>query len=592
MNRRLLITTPLPQTWETNRPFTLLGKWCLPDGKLSEVEKKYCEIEPYHWDDRELLSNDYIRLNAFYEEVLVDLTEAMNRIHGVVHGVRYWRILMGVWLGYIVEILYDRWLSIKNAAASQGKYETTVVTCNADDFIPNDMISFSRILMDDNWNHFVYSTVIREFSSISVFEKEIGMSFQRATDQSSKLTRIDVKNRILMWTEKILSPLVRRDDCFFIATYLPYWKQIKLKVALGEFPMVYCAKEILVEYEPKKEFRGWSLESATNKPASSSLFENWARKFIPSQIPAVYLEGYKNQLARTKNVHWPKSPKVIWTSNAYNFHDFFKLWAAEKVEQGSKLIIGQHGGNYGMAKWNFSEDHQVSISDVYFSWGWMDVAQPKIVPVGQLKSLSVVSDGKADSQRAMLVTMELPRYSYMMMSAVVAGQWLDYLEDQYEFINLLPPGIRENFVVRLKLRENGWRSFERWQRQFPDLKIDVGKSNFHNEIKKCQLVVSTYNAATYLESMAMNIPTVIFWNPEHWELRGDATEYMKDLEKAGIFHSSPVSAAGYIEQIWPDVSGWWKSDSVQEAKNRFCQKYSYLPGNMNMRIKAIINKLS
>jgi putative transferase (TIGR04331 family) len=593
LSKRLLITTPLPQTWETNRPFTLLGKWCLPFSKLSEVENTYCEIAPYHWDDRELLASDYIKINALYEELLVDLTQTMNRIHGVEHSVRYWRILMGPWLGNIVGVLYDRWSSIENAATPQSQFETTFITCSADDFIPNDMTdAYKYTLNDDSWNHYIYSTIIREFPSISVIKKNNALSRQPASHQPAKPTKIVVKNRVRMWAEKILSPLVRKSDCFFIATFLPYWEQIKLKVALREFPIIYCSEEILVEYEFKKEFRDWSLESITNKPASS-LFENWIRKFISSQVPKVYLEGYKNQLERIKKIHWQKSPKVIWTSNAYHFHDFFKLWAAEKVEQGSKLIIGQHGGKFGMDKWNASEDHQVSIPDVYFSWGWIDAARPKIVPLGQIKLSPVVSNRGKPLHRAMLIATETPRYSYTMMSATVAGQWLDYLEDQYAFIDSLSPGIRENFTLRLQSKvKGGWDSFERWQQQFPDLDIVIDKSNFYAEISKCKLAVATCNGGTYLESMAMNIPTVIFWNPEHWELNGDATKCMKDLEETGIFHSSPISAARHIESIWDSVPGWWESDSVQEARIRFCRKYSYLPDNMCERIKTIITKIS
>ena len=210
MSKRILITTPLPQTWETNRPFTLLRKWCLPVSKLNEVENKYCEIAPYHWDDRELLANDYIKINALYEELLVDLTQTMNRIHGVEHSVRYWRIVMGAWLGYIVGILYDRWSSIENAATPQNQFETTVITCSADDFIPNDMTdAYKYTLNDDSWNHYIYSTIIREFPSISVIKKNNALSFQHASHQPAKPTKIVVKNRVHMWAEKILSPLVK-----------------------------------------------------------------------------------------------------------------------------------------------------------------------------------------------------------------------------------------------------------------------------------------------------------------------------------------------------------------------------------------------
>ena len=58
------------------------------------------------------------------------------------------------------------------------------------------------------------------------------------------------------------------------------------------------------------------------------------------------------------------------------------------------------------------------------------------------------------------------------------------------------------------------------------------------------------------------------------------------------FHSSPISAARHIERIWDSVPDWWESDSVQEARIRFCRKYSFLPDNMCERIKTIITKIS
>ena len=34
-------------------------------------------------------------------------------------------------------------------------------------------------------------------------------------------------------------------------------------------------------------------------------------------------------------------------------------------------------------------------------------------------------------------------------------------------------------------------------------------------MKESKIYVSTYNATTYLEAFAINIPTIIFWNPKH-----------------------------------------------------------------------------
>ena len=60
---------------------------------------------------------------------------------------------------------------------------------------------------------------------------------------------------------------------------------------------------------------------------------------------------------------------------------------------------------------------------------------------------------------------------------------------------------------------------------------------FKDSISDSRLVVSTYNGTTFLETMALNIPTVIFWNPKHWELRDKAIEDFEDLIKVFVFCS-------------------------------------------------------
>ena len=61
----------------------------------------------------------------------------------------------------------------------------------------------------------------------------------------------------------------------------------------------------------------------------------------------------------------------------------------------------------------------------------------------------------------------------------------------------------------------------------PEIRVDPGHQDIRNLIKKSRLYISTYNATTYLESMAWNIPTIIFWNEEHWELKEDVKPYFE-----------------------------------------------------------------
>ena len=86
----------------------------------------------------------------------------------------------------------------------------------------------------------------------------------------------------------------------------------------------------------------------------------------------------------------------------------------------------------------------------------------------------------------------------------------------------------------------------------------------------------------------MNIPTVIFWNPNHWEIRDSAQPYFDELKEVGIFHETPESAAQHIISVWDDVEYWWSSKTVYKAVQKFCGRFSYTSGEP---LKSIYNGL-
>ena len=172
-----------------------------------------------------------------------------------------------------------------------------------------------------------------------------------------------------------------------------------------------------------------------------------------------------------------------------------------------------------------------------------------------------------------MTEMALPRYSYQMFSSPIASQWLNYFDDQCRFVRALPKLIRKQLTVRL-YSDYGWDEAERWSDQFPDIQLDPGKKPLPNLIARSRINISTYNATTFLESLALNVPTIVFWDPVYWELNEAASEGMQVLRDAGIFHDYPESAAAQLTQVWDDVHGWWSGTVVQEAREEFCAIYS------------------
>ena len=71
----------------------------------------------------------------------------------------------------------------------------------------------------------------------------------------------------------------------------------------------------------------------------------------------------------------------------------------------------------------------------------------------------------------------------------------------------------------------------------------------------------------------MNFPTIIFFDPNQWELNSKAVDYFNFLKKAKIFHDNPDSLNGFLKNNFNSINAWWNSCKVQRAKDHFLNQY-------------------
>jgi putative transferase (TIGR04331 family) len=580
---RFLVTTALEETWpEANVPVLFLGDWCRRFVRQEQWSHRDAVVLPYHWDDRARLAVDYAYLLNLHERLLSDLSVHLNQIHGVDHGVRYWRILVGPWLGYFTQMLYDRWSSIQQAVAMHDLSATVVLADRNTAVVPNDMAEFISFFVGDHWNHHIYASILQQFTAVPCTLK-----LREYTVDAARVVQIPQENRSLKrrladWFAEAASVFAGQQDAFLLGTSLPLMDELKMYVKLGHMPQRWRSAPCATT-EIDASQRQWILAGD-----SQNSFEVCARALVVQQLPAVYLEGYARLTYAVSKLPWPKHPKLIWSSNSFNADDVFKAWAAHKADSGTAIVCGQHGGHYGVGRWSFNEAHDLAISDRYLSWGWSAPGQPKVKPVGQLNSKRPLGVSHSAQRRALLVTATMPQHSYVMYSAMVSRQWLDYFEDQCIFVGLLPQPIQDVLTVRLYSQDYGWSQRARWNERLPKVRLDDGSRSIDSLIRESRLYISTYNATTYLESFTMNVPTVIYWNPRHWELRDSAIPYFEDLQRVGIFHETPESAALHVAKIWADVDTWWNGAELRDVLERFKAQYCYLPDNLLTRVQTAL----
>jgi putative transferase (TIGR04331 family) len=588
---RTLITTADERTWpkDKKQPVLFLGEWCRRYRRKEVWQQLNAEVAAYHWDDRNKLIGDYQYLQNLYEKLLVDLSDKLNQIHSTDHSPRYWRILIGPWLGYFIQMLFDRWFMLKQVIEQTEITECRVLERELMKIVPNDMVHFTKLFVDDDWNEAVYGQLLELYwgDVVNIEKIRTHPVYNKHADNASLGVKAAFKRHVERWVSLFNKLFPKDDSYFFISSYLPLKTDFKLQMSLGQFPKLWRRQSAPVT-KPDIQQRQWRLGDHKLKDAS---FDVISRQLIPLHIPTAYLEGYEELVTTADLLDWPKKPKTIFTSNAYSSDDLFKSWAAEKTESGTTLVIGQHGGHFGMTPFSFSEEHQINIADKWLSWGWADKKRPQITPVGCLKAFGR-SVGYDPNGRALMVEMILPRYSYDLLALPVSRQWLDYLDDQQKFLKTLPYELREQVLLRLYPNDYGWDVTVRWKDKMPEVQIDPGNQNIRKLIKKCRIYISTYNATTYLESLSWNVPTIIFWNPENWELKEEVKPYFELLKSVGIFHETPESAAQQMIKVWSDVASWWESDDLQIARKQFCHQFARMSDDPVSCLQGLFKDIS
>ena len=588
MVKRFLITTACEKTWVYDAPVVFLGEWCKRRSRHSLWKSLNSYTMPYHWDDREKLQKDYYYLQDVYEVLLKDISKQLNQIHGVEYSVRYWRILIGPWLGYFTQVLFDRWSMLEVVLNDCNVDACIVLDRDEKSLIPNDMVHFNSLFVCDDWNEAIYTQLLKKYYSSKIDIQELSSDdvvlCQAGQQKQSWVGRL--KEVLFDCINKTNGFLTDSNEYFFISSYLPFNANFKTQWRLGQWPKFWRLVNTPSTL-PNLKWRQWTSTKYTHKDD----FFNIVNELIPRHIPTVYLEGYYSLDKAVQGLQWPKHPKVIFTSNSYNADDVFKAWAAQKVDKGSRLIIGQHGGNFGMTPWSFLEEHQIEISDIFLSWGWSNKNNSKIIPVGNLKGFGNHINYDPNGG-ALMVEMTVPRYSYHMYSIPVASQWLLYFEDQCRFVNELPIELRSKLKIRLYRSDYGWDQKLRWTDRFPNINLDPGIQPIKKIIRKSRLFVSTYNATTYLESLSWNMPTIIFWDGKYWEVTKEAESYFNLLRDVGIFHDTPESAANKMVEVWDDVDKWWQNEELQKVRIEFCDYFSRVPDNPLQVLQATLDKVS
>ena len=565
----LLVTTSIEQTWGHDEKILFLGEWCkLYERKSIWQARKHQTLDD-PWSNRERRFAAYKVSSDVYKKSIKILAEELNNFHEVSHPVRYWEILCETWLRLFIDSNYHHWECISDLIDVEKKLKTFQINDFYYDHIPTDIEDFQSKIVSDKWNHHMISSIInlrlKNIKNIKI--DGLKLKDPKLEDFNSKTfirKTVSFFYKCLMRCINYFGYLFQKSDSIFISNpYLSKINDFKLRLKLRSFSLNNIRPEYIKNPSMDKEFR----DNLFFSEKGESEFENFIIRIMLRHIPYCYLEGLHSLKQAADLNQWPKNPKAIVTAIDFVGDDLFKFYCANSVTTGSKINTICHGGG-GKYKYSDWQDMDFNISDKYFTWGWSEYSS-KCVQGFFVKDITYRRSSNKNQKHLLHIMLSQYRYVKGIDATPSYQQYVnEYLNDQFEFLNALKQEIRKEVITKLSYdQENSLQ--ERINDKCPGLNYATMKDNYNKLMKESKLIVTTYNCTTPVEALYMNVPTIIYWRPDHWELSPSAKPLFNKLKDCGVFHDTPGSAADMVDRIWEDVDGWWQTKEVRLACNEF-----------------------
>jgi putative transferase (TIGR04331 family) len=569
---RYLITTADERTWKFDRPVIFLGEWCrIYDRKHIWENMDAVVAAPYGLGQNQKESDHRIT-TEWADKLFPDLCKSLNLFHGVQHDQRFWRILLGHWFYRYVDVIFNRVKTLEKCLQTYEISGTTVFSIDSYSLAPQNTFEAIWAFNDDIWNNVLNAHILKYLSQakfpIEIISNPSSSKFQLS--ENKNLENLEI--RLLKWfrdkLREVSKLFVRDNDALIINTYLPKWHEVKLQLALGQFPQSWSLRKLSLVNVANQSSRNDLKKYFLDKPRLTP--ELVLNEMVFDLLPVCFLEGFNSLNIMLSEMAWPKYPRFIFTSNNFDTDELFKLYAANKSENGCLYFVGQHG-NYGAQKNNENPSNEELTSDKFITWGWKD-GLPQHAPAFIFKTLA--DKDKKYKPKGGLLLIEL-HSGHRLNTWDNIAEFIDYFDFQKRFVQELLPDPRRILTIRLHAMHKHlkWNEISRWRDI--DSSINVNSSrDIRSLISQNRLVVHSYDSTGILETLSKNIPTLAFWPNGYDNVRKSAKPFYQLLVDAGIVHFSPESVANKINEIWFDVDGWWYQNDLQDVRVRFCERYA------------------
>ena len=505
---------------------------------------------------RSLISRELNEYSRIFVNKNLNFFNSKNKIN---FSESFWFHMLGGWLNLLFQISYLRYFYIKKLVETY-QDEKVIVEVSPDfSWKFKTTHDFATTTSFEGFDYWLSSYFVKKLKpkSWTIIEKKI---YEAKVEKPSEHVKSNLRDfwSIKNGIRKIILSFIEKEDRFSVLG--SSWKsQLFMNIFLKYL------------YRTNKNKKKFEVKENVNLLQKERDFLDELAFFL---IPSFFINGSIKKISRNYNDRFIVKTLTISGSDIYNEEK--KLKNAYFIEKGGVLATCQHGSFYGVVQ-ALSASHCVEYeSDYFFTWGWSQYNgfDPETFIPLPAPTLSLKRKSNNIEKKQILFLDKM----YNLKSSRLSGQplpeeLLESLDEVEKFIKILLPDVKENLVLRPHVYHHNQTLKSEVYNHYPVFE-EKEYSNFVNKLFSVKLLICNHYGTTIHQALSWNIPFVCYFDDQITEISKESKDIFNKLKNANIVHNDFEGAAKHINIIVNDIDKWWLSESVQNIRKEFCNKYA------------------
>ena len=557
-----------------------LGFWCF---ELNDKNLNLQETLKHPYLNNKYREKSRCYVKNLYEKLSPKLYQNINSLHNTSHPYSYWDNILGYYLESILAQLFEKWTCLEKTKKLEKNFITDVYNFDYKDLVFDTADDYQKQFFGGHymryWHHFCYTLIIKNQKKI---EYEI-IRKPNIKKIKKKQNDINFKIKLIHLISELFLKLNKNVDNIFFSTINPRLT-IKTFYKLKNF-FLYKKELEIKDFKYDANLRNWCIDfDYQNK------FEKFIVKELPKIIPKSVVEGYKFYLNEINTNHNLNIKNVYLTASGLN--DVSKILISELKKKKTKVINFQHGGNYGFIKSYTSEEHEIKNSNIFLSFGWnkkyilsaLNKTKCKIknfVPLDFPK----INRIKNQSNKILFILPHFEPYFFANNneSYPICDEKLILIDQITQLFNSIDANVLKE--VELRFHPHDKKSVKKYFMSKIKSKVkilDAKDKNFPLSFNEYFLCVSLYPGTSFLQTLFMNIPTLVFFDTKLWKMRNQSKKHLKILKKNQIYFDDIKKLSQFINCNSKNLEKWWDTKTIKTVVKNFTNIYA---NNQNIEKK-------